>query len=699
MYQMGIADFSEQEMIQMMEDYPYCICISDTKSKRLVYCNQTARRLLGYTGEAHPDGGYSREACADVEVEYGADGSVRKIGTYVVVQEHLVYWDGQPCRLEMLADSTDSEVMRQIANNKNELEKAVFSCIESLSDDHESGRDAGMIETLGTIGTYYQAMCDYVAEFEPGSCDVIREYSWYRDDTIVRHEAVLGHMEVVESIYHWISSERKPCLVLDMDQVKEISPGLHGYFQRRGVTRFLMVPFLNENGVWGFMCIQNPLVDIKRLLMLRVFSLLAADRLYKFRLKDNLQYDMYYDRMTQLPNRNSFHIRQATLEQQEDESLGLVLANINGMGVINRDFGEGKGDEVIRAVAGTLRRKFFDDLVYRMAGDEFVILIRNIEFSELPKRVTAAEIELEPHAPYGVSLGLDWVGDGPKNLNQMLHNATQDMMRIKQRHYEKLGLQMSRRDNHVYMTLMEHMDRNDFVIYMQPKIYIDTGELCGMEALVRYRTPETGLVLPGKFVPMLEKERLIPYLDYYVFEQTCTIIRRWLDEGYHIQPVSVNFSRFTIVEEHFVDWLSDTAAKYGVDPKYILVEITETAGEMEYDLWKSLGERLQARGFGISMDDFCSKYSYLPLLSALTYQEVKFDRSMVEHIVDDRKMRTICCSVMAVCDELGHGVLAEGVETADQMEVLRNSRCQMVQGYYVARPMPAEEFERRYYMS
>ncbi|MDD6816828.1 MAG: EAL domain-containing protein, partial [Firmicutes bacterium] len=232
-----------------------------------------------------------------------------------------------------------------------------------------------------------------------------------------------------------------------------------------------------------------------------------------------------------------------------------------------------------------------------------------------------------------------------------------------------------------------------FVIYLQPKYSLVEGRIAGAEALVRWNHPKWGMMTPGEFIPLFEKNGFIPRLDQYVWEQVCIRLRDWKEKGYPVVPVSVNVSRADVYQSHLPDTFRDLTEKYGIDPAYLHLEITETTyGENPNQLISTV-EQLRKLGFIVEMDDFGSGYSSLNMLSQMELDVLKLDIQFTQNELAKSPELSVLNDVINRAHRLGMSVVAEGIETREQLERLESVGCDYVQGYFLARPMPTADFE------
>ncbi|MCD7909033.1 MAG: EAL domain-containing protein, partial [Clostridium sp.] len=244
--------------------------------------------------------------------------------------------------------------------------------------------------------------------------------------------------------------------------------------------------------------------------------------------------------------------------------------------------------------------------------------------------------------------------------------------------------------------LREEIRQDRFVVYLQPKLSSSKRSAVGAEALIRYQSRSGSLMLPGNFLPMLEESRTISQIDFYVFEYACSRLRAWSEQGRQTLPIAVNFSRCSLSQPDFIARLTALCRKYNVEKKYLEIELTETAHEAGGVDLKALIRDLRQVGFVVSIDDFGTEYANLSLLSTIEFDVLKLDKSLVDDVAISGKARIVVENIVNICREMGIQVVAEGIETEEQLEALRSCGVELVQGYLFSKPIPIEEYERTY---
>ena len=233
-------------------------------------------------------------------------------------------------------------------------------------------------------------------------------------------------------------------------------------------------------------------------------------------------------------------------------------------------------------------------------------------------------------------------------------------------------------------------------MFLQPKTNIVTGETVGAEALIRLYQPEKGYISPALFIPVLEKQNEVHLIDLFILERALQFQKAAKEAGRKVVPISVNFSKNTLMYPKVMELIKGFCETYGMPNGMIRIEITETISNMDHMEVSNIAKTLHGMGFSISMDDFGTKYSNMAVLTQFDFDTVKIDRSMIINIVEDTKNQTILKHIVHMLRDLGMEIVIEGVETAEQVSVLKDLGCDIVQGFYFGRPEPEEKFYELY---
>ncbi len=401
--------------------------------------------------------------------------------------------------------------------------------------------------------------------------------------------------------------------------------------------------------------------------------------------------------------------------------LQLISVNIDKFKAINDLFGVERGDDVLKYVYRFLcRHQEKGELVVRSFADRFQILARarseaaviagfeqiSQDINEDIRKYTYEKDGKEDNYLLSLRVGVYRIDepDLPLTLIQDRAQMAQDLhARLLPDHLGTCGFYTDEdRERLLWEKELENkmegaLESHDFVVFLQPKVDLKSGELAGAEGLIRWQDPDCGLILPDRFIPIFEKSGFIRRLDLYVFEEICRYLRGRIDEGKKVVPVSVNLSPSVIGRADFLEPYIALQKQYGIPPQLLDFELTETIFLEDAGVAIQAIKRIHEAGFFCSLDDFGSGYSSLNLLREISVDTLKLDRAfLVSADMDDPRERAVIEEVVRLAKRLGMECCAEGVETAKQSAFLASIRCEKGQGYLYSQPAPAEEFERFY---
>ena len=418
-----------------------------------------------------------------------------------------------------------------------------------------------------------------------------------------------------------------------------------------------------------------------------------------------------HDVLTDLPNRTLFNdrLQQAiSLAGRQKKQLAVLFVDLDQFKRINDSLGHSMGDKLLRSVAGRLiacvRRT---DTVCRMGGDEFVILLSQLEHAE-DAAITARKILRAVAAPHiidnksldmNVSIGGSTYPDAGQDAESLLSQADAAMYEAKQ--HGRNRYEFFRSDMRVRLAtrlslegdLRYALGRNEFVLHYQPKIDLKTGLITGMEALIRWQHPERGMLLPAAFVRIAEECGLILPIGQWVLLEACRQSRAWRDAGLGVMPVSVNVSAVEFQGKDFLSGVRAVLIATGMEPQNLELELTETVLMQDAESAVVTLLALKTMGVRLAIDDFGTGYSSFTYLRRFPVDTLKVDQSFVQEITADLQGTTMVHAMINIGKSLNQRVIAEGVETRSQLDFLQHHGCGEGQGYYFSNPVVAGEAE------
>jgi diguanylate cyclase (GGDEF)-like protein/PAS domain S-box-containing protein len=435
---------------------------------------------------------------------------------------------------------------------------------------------------------------------------------------------------------------------------------------------------------------------------------LAHDITERRRAEETIRHMAYHDVLTGLPNRALLEDRLGVAlaqSQRSGQSLAVVSLDVDRLKVINDTLGHAAGDQLLKAIADRLRNITRDtDTVSRVGGDEFILLMpggargpgsgtigtKILEAFHRPFNIEGREVHASP------SIGIAVYPDDGDDAEALLRNADAAMYKAKRRgngfqlYTPSLNQETSERmllEN----DLRHALERDELILYYQPQAEVGSGRILGVEALIRWQHPKLGLVPPDRFIGLAEETGLIVPIGEWVLRQACEQGRRWHDAGGAGLTIAVNISVRQFLQPDLPGLIGRVLARSGLPARCLELEITESTAMEDLEASGLVLRNLQDMGVRIAIDDFGTGHSSLSYLKNFPIQTLKIDRSFVKDVPTDPNDAAIASAAIAMAHSLGLSVIAEGVETAEQLDFLRDRACDAFQGYLISPPVPPNE--------
>jgi len=431
-----------------------------------------------------------------------------------------------------------------------------------------------------------------------------------------------------------------------------------------------------------------------------------------------LAYIAYYDGLTNLPNRNLFEDRvEQTIaaNSRDDVRSALLFLDLDNFKRINDTFGHIVGDELLMGIADRLRmmtrksdsitHNSNDPMFARVGGDEFTVLLSEIKKLEDAAKISQRIIDsltqpfiLNKHEVFiTVSIGIAICPDDGNDLFDLMKNADAAMYHAKSKgknnyQYYKKSMNDTAADRLTLETdLRMALKRKELLLYYQPQVDSLSGKIIGVEALIRWKHPERGLISPLEFIPLAEDTGLIVPISNWVLETACNQSRTWQDKSICDVPISVNLTNHHFQQRTLIKDISELLERTGIQSSDLILEITESTVMEDTDITLKNFQELTKMGLRLSVDDFGTGYSSLSYLKRFPIHAIKIDRSFIKDIITNEDDATIANTIISMAHNLNMIVVAEGVETEDQLRFLLERNCDELQGYLFSSPLPSDE--------
>ena len=579
------------------------------------------------------------------------------------------------------------------------------------------GYDTAINKALATLGSAANVdrICVSVNHPHPdtGATATSLRYEWTRESipSILRKPERHNQPYIQDHLkrwYHQLTDEKAlRSLVRDLPATEQT------FLEDEGVLALLSVPIIVNTEFWGFLelhqCSSESLWSPQEESIVFAMAASISAALQRQETEQIIHHQAFHDALTNLPNRILFNDRLSlalAAAQRGEKRVAVMFMDLDRFKTINDTLGHSVGDsllqEVSQRLSGCLRE---GDTVARWGGDEFTILLPQIESVDSVTQTAfrileslKAPLQVGTHELYiSASIGIALFPDDGLETETLVQNADVALYRCKEQgrgRYELYTPTMNSKGPELFVlenNLRQVLDRNELLLYYQPKLDLATGRVIGLEALLRWQHPELGLVSPALFIPIAEETGLIVEIGEWAIRKACQQTVAWHRAGFKPLSVAVNLSARQFFQPNLVEMIAQALGDSGLEPGALEIEITETTAVKRINFTQTVLMQLQEMGVKIAMDDFGTGYSSLNYLKQLPLNTLKIDQSFIRDLQPHSKDREIIHAVIALGQGLQLKVVAEGVDSPVQLDILRQLNCDIVQGFLFSRPLNVAE--------
>ena len=579
------------------------------------------------------------------------------------------------------------------ARNDLSVEKKLLDCIENLvmNDDFTAAVNSG----LTTILEYYDADRTYIFEFQWKENLIRNTYEICRDGITPQIENL--QTVPVDVVARWVDSfedqEQNTIIFIgDVDALKDDPTCRLEYdcLHPQGIKSLIAVPIFINGKLHGFLGIDNPRSHMDALTLLTQLTYIIANELQKRLLTEALTKKSYQDPLTGLNNRLAYDEMLDHLRGKEFP-VGVGFLDINGMKWINDTLGHDMGNKVIQKICTILNEHIEQQYIYRISGDEFVMIWPDVDykvFMSAAKKLEAALFDEKNIASFGFVWGKE------EDTGIAVRKAEKAMQTAKNKFYAANAELKDSRPGYLDALLQEFRD-STFIPYLQPLYSIQYNRVYGAEVLVRKIDPHGNIQAPVEFIDVMEREHMISMVDFTMLRQACELIQKWKPVWPDI-VLNVNFSRNTLMEPDFLERIDQILSETGADPAQLIFEITESSQNIQLESLYSLLDEVKQRGISLAIDDLGTEASCLEMLYLPQISVAKIDKGLIDKAEHIDREQLVIKHVVDLCHDLNMRCVAEGIETDSQIELLKKLGCDKLQGYKIGKPMLPEDFLRQF---
>ena len=688
---------SDMEIFSYDEMPDYILAV-DEESRRIVFVNKairnssvmTASQIDEFISKPFDDGFIDlflrkKEQGNRVSVFSGKDhpdNIVAKLLGEKKLIVKLTHKDYNGYRLLKMIDlSNESKlnaVMRQISSYRSFMQ----NFIDAINDTTEG---LGYKNHLRLLREFYNADCVAVIYNGESEWDTIEEIHIPSAQIMAK---VVNESVSSGAIADFLALFNDAGRVFISD-IKSIESEYGNLFKRMADVRIWSASavLLNKRKqCFGAIVVMNPRANSGSLDLIDMVGISISNSLFYEKARAEYEYRLNFDQVTGLRKRETFNNLGESYVEYDCSSMGVFASDIIRLSDINDKFGYMAGNARLRMVANVISGVFTGYDIYRYEQDEIVVFCKDIDKKSFMGLVRIVRESLDD-LDVSVSTGFSWT-DKPDIARQLsevrlMYDIEKDT---------KLKSLDSTMRNKVFKDVVSEIDKGSFMVYYQPKVDSRTGITVGAEALIRFFDGAHGIVGPIHFIEILEENRCSHLIDLFVLDEVCKAQKHRCINEKRVVPVSVNFSKNTLEYAGLLEQVKEIMNRYDLPEGLVQIEITESVGDMDVALINNIAQSLISMGFRLSMDDFGTKYSNLEMLFKFPFSIAKIDRSLVKNLESNEKSRIMLKHLISMIKELGIECVAEGAETVEQVRLLQQFGCNIIQGYFYSKPVTLDIF-------
>ena len=688
---------SDMEIFSYDEKPDYILAV-DEESRRIVFVNKairnssvmTASQIDEFISKPFDDGFIDlflrkKEQGNRVSVFSGKDhpdNIVAKLLGEKKLIVKLTHKDYNGYRLLKMIDlSNESKlnaVMRQISSYRSFMQ----NFIDAINDTTEG---LGYKNYLRLLREFYNADCVAVIYNGESEWDTIEEIHIPSAQIMAK---VVNESVSSGAIADFLALFNDAGRVFISD-IKSIEGEYRDLFKRMADVRIWSTSavLLNKREqCFGAIVVMNPRANSGSLDLIDMVGISISNSLFYEKARAEYEYRLNFDQVTGLRKRETFNNLGESYVEYDCSSMGVFASDIIRLSDINDKFGYTAGNTRLRMVADVIRGVFTGYDIYRYEQDEIVVFCKDIDKKSFMGLVRIVRESLDD-LDVSVSTGFSWT-DKPDIARQLsevrlMYDIEKDT---------KLKSLDSTMRNKVFKDVVSEIDKGSFMVYYQPKVDSRTGITVGAEALIRFFDEAHGIVGPIHFIEILEENRCSHLIDLFVLDEVCKAQKHRCINEKRVVPVSVNFSKNTLEYAGLLEQVKEIMNRYDLPEGLVQIEITESVGDMDVALINNIAQSLISMGFRLSMDDFGTKYSNLEMLFKFPFSIAKIDRSLVKNLESNEKSRIMLKHLISMIKELGIECVAEGAENEEQVRLLQQFGCNIIQGYFYSKPVTLDIF-------
>ncbi|WP_422485371.1 putative bifunctional diguanylate cyclase/phosphodiesterase [Gudongella sp. DL1XJH-153] len=617
-----------------------------------------------------------------------------------------------------LASYVNKTYRKRLADHEKQIE--IQREISRISSEFAGANPMNINEKINDVfklcGTFFGIEHSFMFRFSNDMSEAYYSNEWFGEG----NSPAKGKTETLSiNDYPWWMEKlqnNNRVFIRDVDNLPDEAVSVKQFMQNQHIKSLISVAMHDKDRLIGFLGFDvsrsEKTWELEHQAVLQILANIISDALVKIEAEKRINQMAYYDNLTNLPNRIYFNMeldQMLKLAKRNEKLVGVLFLDLDLFKSINDSLGHEAGDKLLITIGDRLTNLLREsDMACRFGGDEFLIMLPQMKNLEDIRKATEKIMKAfeEPVTINGqdfyvtASSGVAVYPLDGEDSETLIKNSDLAMYESKNKGRNRYTFctpimkEEIREKVQLSNDLYRALEREELVLFYQPQLSIETGEIIGLEALIRWIHPERGIISPGVFIPMAEQTGLIQSIGEWVIKTASKQNKTWQQKGYDPIAVAVNISVEQFRGSQLVEVVAEALKESKLEPKYLELEITESIAIQGPDYIIGVLESLKSLGVSIAIDDFGTEYSSLSRLKELPVDKLKMAMEFVQGIDKDSKDKSIATVIINLAKSLGLKIIAEGVEKKGQLDFLRDRACDEAQGFFFYRPMPVEEVEK-----
>lgn len=686
----------------IVDQRPEYVFVISQETKKVIFANRSAQEAM-----IHKDDKWKNVFCYDLfrgcdkecsncnsmgenyYVSYAKNRKTDTLSNYYGESDFMVHMlpeniNGEPLIVATVTNLGDNKHINAVMKKRTEVLSAVRSCMDFISSNVN---DVDYNNALQLISDFYGADSVFLIDYNEGKynkCKEIHKPNFEMMSSVVMKTIEAGGLLEFKEL----ADENGDAMLVDIKNIEAKNPRLYKRFVDCRIWSLVSKRLFDKGDNAGEILILNPRTNVHETNILELICAYLTGVMLRSKLEKMRDYENSHDKLTGLWNRSKHKEMRSTWDESSFTSLGVYMTDIIHLKEINKEMSYQIGNEHIIQVKEVLESVFKGFDMFRYDDDEFLVMCPNIEMTTFQNMIKwVGEKLVELNLP--VATGSSWSSD--VNIANQIAEAEEMIVVDKNNQYHD-GDFDKRKNAKICQDIEKEILDGNFLVYLQPKVNIEADKTIGAEALIRLKHPDFGIVGPAFYIDMLEEQNLVHLIDLFVLEKVCEFQQAKYRGKEETIPISVNFSKKTLLYSNLIRDVRRIIDRYDLPTGLIQIEITESIGDMDHMFISNIVNSLRSMGFVLAMDDFGTKYSNIAMIFKFQFEIAKIDRSLVREITTNKMSCTILRHIIAMFNDLDLECVVEGAETQEQIDLLKDMNCKIVQGFFYGKPVAIEEF-------